>query len=62
MPIEASPAAHHGVEGKHCKEDTYKVFPEIKLRGLAPSFPYSYICERFTYFHDRSAYSAGGNM
>jgi hypothetical protein len=28
-----------------------------EYRGLSPSF-----CERFIYFHDRSAYSAGGNV
>jgi hypothetical protein len=25
-------------------------------------FPHSCVCERFIYFHDRSAYSVAGNM
>ncbi len=44
--------------GLHCKEDPNYVFPEIKLLGLVSQFPYSYTCERFMYFQDRSIYFA----
>jgi hypothetical protein len=42
----------------HCKEDSNMYFPEIKLRGLVPNFPYSYIWERFIYSQDQSTYIA----
>jgi hypothetical protein len=50
----------------YCKcLDSIDVFPEMKLRGLLFSkqnsvsqFPHSFICERFIYSQDWSAYFA----
>ena len=43
-----------------------ETFPSnISKKGMSKpqsQFPHSCVCEPFIYFHDRSAYSAGGNM
>jgi hypothetical protein len=36
--------------------------PRKGISGPQSQFPHSRICERFIYSHDRSPYSAGGNM
>ncbi len=39
-----------------------QLFPEKGISGSQSQFPHSCVCERFIYSHDRSAYSAGGNV
>jgi hypothetical protein len=36
--------------------------PRKGISGSQSQFPHSWVCERFIYSHDRSAYFAGGNM
>ncbi len=36
--------------------------PRKGIAGFQSQFPHSCLCERFIYSHDRSPYSAGGNM
>jgi hypothetical protein len=36
--------------------------PRKGISGFQSQFPYSCVCERFIYSHDRFAYSAEGNM
>jgi hypothetical protein len=43
-------------------ENSKQKFPAKELRGLSTNFPHSCVCKRFIYSHDRSAYSAAGNM
>jgi hypothetical protein len=48
---------------RHSTENSKQKFPEQELHGQPQSqFPHSCVCERFIYSHDRSTYSAGGNM
>jgi hypothetical protein len=42
-------------------EFSKQIFPE-KEYGSQSQFLHSCACERFIYFHDRSAYPDGGNM
>ncbi len=48
----------------HCKDKILKNFetniPRKGISGPQSQFPHSYVCERFIYSHDRSAYSAAG--
>jgi hypothetical protein len=49
----------------HCKEPKPKISNKYsQKRNCAASvlFPHSCVCEQFIYSHDRSAYSAAGNM
>jgi hypothetical protein len=48
----------------HCKEPILKIRKQIFPGIVRPQsqFPHSCVCERFIYSHDRSAYSAAGNM
>ncbi len=44
-------------------ENLKQIFPDKELRGHSPNFHiHVSVCERFIYSHDRSAYSAAGNM
>jgi hypothetical protein len=47
-------------------KNQYRKFEtNIPVLGIArphSQFPHSYVCKRFIYTHDRSAYSAAGNM
>jgi hypothetical protein len=36
--------------------------PRKGISGPESQFPHSCVCERIIYFHDGSAFSAGGNM
>jgi hypothetical protein len=47
------------------KNQNLKFETNIPRKGIArpqSQFPHSCVCERFIYSHDRSAYSAAGNM
>ncbi len=47
----------------HCKDTIPKFETNNPRKRIAPpqsQFPHSYVCERFIYSHDRSAYSAAG--
>jgi hypothetical protein len=45
------------------KNQYRKIFPKKELRGYSPNFHILVsVCERFIYSHNRSAYSAAGNM
>ena len=47
------------------KNQFRKLETNIPRQGIVrpqSHFPHSCVCERFIYFHDRSAYSAAGNM
>jgi hypothetical protein len=49
----------------HCKELIPKIQTNIPRKGIArpqSQFQHSCVCERFIYSHNRSAYSAAGNM
>jgi hypothetical protein len=49
----------------HCKDKISKFRNKYYQKGISGSqsqFPHSCDCERFIYFQNRSAYSAGGNM
>jgi hypothetical protein len=40
-----------------------KIFPEKEYQGLSPNFHiHASVSDLYIYSHDRSAYSAGGNM
>ena len=39
-----------------------KNIPRKGISGPQSQFPHSCVCEPFIYFHDRCAYSAGGNI
>jgi hypothetical protein len=41
-------------------ENSKRIFPEMKLRGLSPNIHVSVSDVQCTYFHDRSAYCAAG--
>jgi hypothetical protein len=43
-------------------ESSEQIFSEKELRVHKSQFPHSCVFERLIYFHDRSAYSAAGNM
>ncbi len=43
---------------RHNTENLKQIFPGKKLRAPQSQFPQSCVCERFIYFHNRSAYSA----
>jgi hypothetical protein len=53
-------------ETMHTAKTKYRYFetniPRKVRSGSQSQFPHSYVCERFIYSLDRSAYSAGGNM
>ncbi len=62
--IEGSGA---GAGSVHCKDKIpnfrNKYSQERNIgAGFRSQFPLSCVCERFIYYHGRSAYSAGGNM
>ncbi len=50
----------------HTAKTKYRNFetniPRNGISGPQSQFPHSCVCERFIYSHDRSPYSAGGNM
>ncbi len=63
----ASVDAHLCMSGITCIAKTkYRNFetniPRKGILGSQSQFPHSCVCERIIYSHDRSAYSAGGNM
>ncbi len=44
-------------------EISKQIFPEKEYRGLSPNFHiHASVSDLYIYFHNRSAYSAGGNM
>ncbi len=43
-------------------EKLKQIFPRKGIERPQSQFPHSCVCERFIYSHDRSAYSAAGNM
>jgi hypothetical protein len=49
----------------HCKDKMLKFEtnnPRKEISGSQSQFPHLCVCERIIYFHDGSAFSAGGNM
>jgi hypothetical protein len=44
------------------RQNTETNIPRKGILGSQSQFPHSCVFERFIYSHDRSAYSAGGNM
>jgi hypothetical protein len=46
------------VPRQHCTENSKQIFPEMKLRGLVPSFCIHVSVSDFIYSHDQSAYFA----
>ncbi len=49
----------------HCKEPIPKIgyrFSQKRTCAATVPIPYSFVCERFIYSHNRSAYSSAGNM
>jgi hypothetical protein len=43
---------------RHNTENSKQIFPERNCASPQSQFPHSCVCERFIYFHNRSAYSA----
>jgi hypothetical protein len=53
---------HHpqssGALKRNKNKNLKQIFPEKEFRGHKPNFHIHCVCERFIYFHNRSAFSA----
>jgi hypothetical protein len=66
-PCRGLPSAQYSINitnalQRQNAEHLKQIFPEKEYRGPQSQFPHSCVCERIIYFHDESAFSAGGNM
>jgi hypothetical protein len=51
------------MSGSHlCPDKNETIISKTELKCSVTQFLHSYICERFIYFKDQSAYSTAGNM